>query len=199
MTKPMGVSLIVALLLVAGVEAADSAGGGELRPDCNEPAYGTPPCQPCGKMKTCKVIVYDEQERTFYRPVYKEKVEERIIETMEYVEETRYRCQPCTVWQPKPPCGDSCTPVAEACEPADCCAPQKPCEMVPIQILKKVPYTVVVPKHFQKTKKVPRTVVTMEPYTVTVCIPRVEYRQVPVCSAPCCGKPKRCTPGCSEH
>ena len=192
MKKFVAVSVIAVILLV-GTGVGNAADEGTVRPDCNEPDCGPPPCQPCVKMKICRVVVYDEQERTFYRPVYTEKVEERIIDAVEYVEETRYRCKPCTVLQPKPSCCAVCAPAEGAC---GTCAPAKPCEMVEVQILRKVPYTVVVPKNVQKTKKVPRTVVTMEPYTVTVCIPRVAYMQVPVCSPPCCGKQRCGKPAC---
>ncbi len=183
MNKFVAVSAIAAILLV-GTGVGNAGDEGMMPPDC-----GPPVCQPCVKTKLCKVIVYDEQERTFYRPVYTEKVEEKTFKAVEYVEETRYRCKPCTVLQPK----QSCCETEEAC---GACAPAKPCKMVEVQILKKVPYTVVVAKCVQKTKKVPRTVLTMEPYTVTVCIPRVVYKQVPVCSPPCCGKQRCGKPAC---
>ncbi len=187
MNKFVAVSAIAAILLV-GTGVGNAGDDDMMRPDC-----GPPVCQPCVKMKTCRVVIYEEEERTCYRPVYTEKIEKRILNVVEYVEETRYRCMPCTVLQPKQSCCAACTPVDEGC---GACAPAKPCEMVQVQILRKVPYTVVVPKSVQKIKEVPRTVVTMEPYTVTVCIPRVVYRQVPVCTPPCCGKPRCGKAGC---
>ncbi len=197
MNYSRGVSIVVALLLAVGAHVSEAGAGGVIRPGCKEPTCGQPKQPCCPRMKTCKETVYEEQERTYYKPVYTEVIDEKIIDTVQYVEETRYRCRPCTVWQPKPPepCG-ACTPV-KACGPSGCCAAEKPCGMVPVQIIKKVAYKVMVPKPVQKIEKVPRTVVTMEPYTVTICIPHVICTQVPVCTAePCCGQPKRCKSAC---
>ena len=166
MTRASIVVIAVPLLVAICVSAVCAEKGCGVGPACLK----TPSCGPCGK--PCQE--YDEEERTFYRPVYKEEMVERVINTVEYVEETRYRCRPCTVWQPKPPGG------CEPCEPVKGCGPTNPCELVPVQILRKVPYTVVVPKRVQKTEKVPRTVCTIEPYTVTVCIPRTVCQPVPV-------------------
>ncbi len=165
--------------ICASTACAES--GRAVESGCAKTPCGQTDCRCCKPVKTCKQIVYEEQQRTCYRPVFKEEMVERVVNSVEFVEETRYRCAPCTVWQPKPP--SECGP----CEPADCCGPKKPCEMVPVRILRKVAYTVVVPKCVQKTEKVPRTVVSMEPYTVTVCIPHVVCRPVPVCP---CGPPK---------
>jgi len=176
MTRAFMVAIAVTVIVVTVsasicASAACAGDGCVAEPQCSKARCSKAPscgscCKPCQE--------YDEEQRTFYRPVFKEEMVDRVVNTVEYVEETRYRCSPCTVWQPKPPTG--CTP----CEPVDGCGPKKPCEMVPVQILRKVPYTVVVPKCVQKTEKVPRTVCTMEPYTVTVCIPRAGCGQKPV-------------------
>jgi hypothetical protein len=195
--------LACATTAVAGEDCGCSSDG------CESGCCGVD-CCPCGQqlctvMKTCKETVYEEQEQVFYRPVFKEEIEEKIVNTVEYVEETRYRCCPCTIWQPKEDC---CCPTCDtgaACGGGCTCGPP-PMEMVPVEIIKKVPYTVVVPKQVQKTEKVPRTVVAMEPYTVTVCIPHEICKQVPVqvccpksccCGGECCGG-KCCDGGCCQ-
>ncbi|NQU23373.1 MAG: hypothetical protein HQ567_19000 [Candidatus Nealsonbacteria bacterium] len=165
MTRATIVAIAVGLLVAICGSAVCAEKGCGLKRACLK----TPSC-----CKTCQETDFDEEERTFYRPVYKEEMVEKVVNTVEYVEETRYRCRPCTVWQPKPTGG------CEPCEPVKGCGPAKPCEMVPVQILRKVPYTVVVKKCVQKTEKVPRTVCTMEPYTVIVCIPRAVCKPVPV-------------------
>lgn len=185
MKKSLSAAVIVALLLTVEAPPAGAGDDGPAPSGCAQKPCGAP------AMKTCKEIVFEEQQRTFYKPVYKEVMEERVINTVQFVEETRYRCQPCTIWQPKPAGG------CGSCGPADCCAPQKPCEMVPVQTYKKVAYKVMVQKPIQKKEPVPRTVVTMEPYTVTICIPHVICKQVPVCNPmPCRCKKKGCRGGC---
>jgi len=164
MTRASIVAIAGSLLVSICGSAVCAERGCAVEPGCLK----TPSCG-----KTCQE--YDEEQRTFYRPVYKEEMVEKVVNTVQYVEETRYRCRPCTVWQPKQTTG------CEPCEPVDGCGPKKPCEMVPVQILRKVPYTVVVQKCVPTTEKVPRTVCTMEPYTVTVCIPRAGCGPVPTC------------------
>jgi len=209
MTRFSAASVIAAFLLMVGVNTADARYCGALRHGCCKPSCCQPTC--CYTvMKMCKETVYDEEERTLYRTVYKEVMDERIIDAVEYVEETRYRCRPCTTWQPQAePCCESvdcCEPVescgpAKGCASGDCCEAAKPLKMVPVEFIKKVPYTVVVPKKVQKVKQVPRTVVTTEPYTVTVCIPRTVYKEVPVrvcCPIPRCKQPKCCGTACTS-
>jgi len=140
-------------------------------------------------MKTCCETVYEEEVRTFYKTVYEDVVDKVPVDAVRYVEETQYRCQPCTIWQPRPP--EACGPI-KACGPATCCAPSSCCDMVPTQILRKVPYTTYRPEHYQKIEERPRVASKQVPYTITVCVPKVIYKQVPVtvcCPVPCCGKP----------
>jgi len=140
-------------------------------------------------MKTCCETVYTEEERTFYKTVYEDVVDKVPVDAVRYVEEIQYRCQPCTIWQPRPP--EACGPI-KACAPASCCAPSSPCEMVATQVLRKVPYTTYRPEHFQKIEERPRVVSKQVPYTITVCVPKVIYKQIPVtvcCPVPCCGRP----------
>jgi hypothetical protein len=193
----VAIAALMVLLGAATVRAGDDCG-------CSNDCCKTTCCKPgqkvCTVMKICKETVYEEQERTFYRQVFKEEMQDRTINTMEYVEETRYRCQPCTIWQPKADCCPACDAGSD-CVSACGCVPPKPVEMVQVEIIKKVPYTVVVPKCVQKVEKVPRTVTTMEPYTVTVCIPHVVYTQVPVevcCPASCCCGKKDCQGCCCQ-
>jgi hypothetical protein len=187
-------AMIAALLLLL---AAGTARGGDdcaCSTDCCNATCCPPGQKPCTVMKTCKETVYDYEEQTFYRQVFKEEMEDKITHTVEYVEETRYRCCPCTIWQPKEDCCPECN--LDTC----CCVPPKPVEMVPVEILRQVPYTVVVPKCVEKVEKVPRTVTTWEPYTVTICIPHVICKQVAVevcCPECCCGK-KDCKSCCCK-
>ena len=144
-------------------------------------------------MKTCCETVYEEVEQTCYKTVFEEVVEKVPVEAVKYVEGTAYRCAPCTVMQPCQP--QPCGP-AKTCAPSACAQPAPCNELVPVQVLRKVPYTTATPQPYQKIEERKRVVEKQVPYTITVCVPKVVYKQVPVticCPVPpCCAKPSNC-------
>jgi hypothetical protein len=158
------------------------------------------PCTCCQQqcftvMKRCKEIVYEEKECTAYQTVYEEVVEKQTVEAVKFVEETQYRCQPTTVMQP---CESTACAAAKCGQQPECCPPAKTCEMVPVQVLKKVPYTAVREVRYEKTEEKPKVLTKQVPYTFTCCVPKVVYKEVPVqvcCPMPCCC---RCTCGASN-
>jgi hypothetical protein len=189
-------SLVITMFLACGVgSVADACYCGAARqracrPDkcCTVAASCCAP-QTCTVMVTRREVVYEEVQQTCYKTVYEEVVEKVTVDAVRYVEGTAYRCAPCTVMQPCPP--QACAP-AKSCESA-CSPPSSCCDMVPVQVLRKVPYTTARPESYQKVEARPRVVVKQVPYTITVCVPKVVYRQVPVtvcCPVPdCCAKP----------
>ena len=193
-------SLVAVLFLLSGVGSVAEACY------CGAARYGlcrrsccctvaTSPCaqQCCTVMRTCQEVVYDEVQQTCYKTVYEEVVEKVTIDAVKYVEERAYHCVPCTIMQPRPP--QACVPV-KSCAPAACSQPGSCCDMVPVQVLRKVPYTTARPVSYQKTEDRPRVVVKQVPYTITICVPRVVCKQVPVticCPIPsCCSQPSCC-------
>ena len=192
----LGLLSMVAVAAVATPERASASYCGAGRIHCCRCCTCCCCMQCCTVMKTCQEVVYEEQEQTFYKTVYEDVVEEKKVPCVKYVEETQYHCVPCTVMQPRPPA---------------ICAPVKPCgpcateEMCPVQICRKVPYTVYRAVCAEQPVKVSRVVAKQVPYTLTICIPRVVTRQVPVqvcCPVPCCCKPckeKCCEPSCSAE
>ena len=176
---------IASVLLVIGAIAAEQTCLAACHGQCGKQpcvcAREGPCCPPCcAPTKPC--IQYEEKEVTAYKTVYEEVVEKVPVPAVRYVEATEYRCVPVTVMQPKP---------AAACEPAKACAPCNPCgpavcgEMVPVQILKKVPYTVFREEQYQKIEERPRVVVKQVPYTFIQCVPKV----TPCEPAAACEKP----------
>jgi hypothetical protein len=189
------VPLVVTMFLVCGIASvADACYCGAARYGlCGRThccTAATPCCAPetCTVMMTCREVVYDEVQQTCYKTVYEEVVDKVTVNAVRYVEGTAYRCAPCTVMQPRQP--QACGPTA-ACVPA-CGQPSPCCDMVPVEVLRKVPYTTMNPEPFQKVEERPRVVAKQVPYTITVCVPRVVYKQVPVnvcCPTPsCCAK-----------
>jgi hypothetical protein len=183
--------LVVTMFLACGVgSVADACYCGAARyrhcrqTDC---CTATPCCeqQSCTVMVTCREVVYEEVQQTCYKTVYEEVMEKVTVNAVRYVEAAAYRCAPCTVLQPRPP--QTCGPV-NTCVPA-CSQPSSCCDMVPVQVLRKVPYTTARPESYQKVEERPRVVAKQVPYTITVCVPKVVCRQVPVtvcCPLPCC-------------
>ena len=149
--------------------------------------------QCCTVMKMCKEIVYEDKPCTQYRTVFEEVVEKVPVDAVKYVEETAYRCAPCTIYQPKQPATGPCAPAA-------CASPCTCAETTPTQVLRKVPYTVMRPVSYQKMEERKRVVSKQVPYTITLCVPKEVYREVPVtvcCPVPCCRTCKPCAPtGC---
>ena len=190
--------LVVAVFLVCGIgSVADACYCGAARYRCCRQACCCTPCcsQPCCTvtvMRTCQEVVYDEVEQTCYKTVYEEVVENVPVDAVRYVEGTAYRCAPCTVMQPCSPqaCGPAKTCAPAASQPAPCC------DMVPVQVLRKVSYPTATPQHYQKMEERKRVVAKQVPYKITVCVPKVVYRQVPVticCPLPsCCAMPSDC-------
>jgi hypothetical protein len=188
--------LVAALLLLFGTSSiADACYCGAARHRLCRQVQCCTAAAPCGEqqcytiMRTCQVVVYDEVQQTCYKTVYEEVKEKVTVEGVKYVEGIDYHCVPCTIMQPRPP--QACGPAA--CPPAACSQPSSCCDMVPVQVLRKVPYTTVRPEKFQKIEERPRVVVKQVPYTITVCVPKVVCQQVPVTICcpipPCCAKP----------
>ncbi len=143
------------------------------------------PTQPCPR------IEYEEKECTAYKTVFEEVVDKVSVDAVKFVEETEYRCVPVTVMQPPPL--PACEP-AQACASCNTCAPATCCDLVPVQVLKKVPFTVLREVHYQKVEERPRVVVKQVPYTFTQCVPKVVCEPcgpVSACDKPaCCDSPK---------
>jgi hypothetical protein len=199
MQSLMRVPLVVTLLLCGISNVADACYCGAARyclcRRVRRPATAAPCCaKQCHTvMKTCCEVVYEEVERTLYKPEYQEVVEKVPVDAVRYVEGTAYRCASRTVWQPGQP--QPCGP-AKTCAPAACGQPSSGCGMVPVQVLRKVPYTTARAEHYQKIEERRRVVVRQVPYTITLCVPKVVRKQVPVtvcCPMPCCcDKPSCC-------
>ena len=195
------VPLLAALFLALGVASvADACYHGAARyrrcrraPCCTVAASCCCDQQCYTVMKTCREVIYEEVEQTYYKTVYEEVVEKVPVEAVRYVEGTAYRCAPCTIWQPRPPRPCELT---DACTPAACAEPGPCMEMASVQVLRKVPYTTARPEHYQKMEERRRVVAKQVPYTITLCVPKVVCKQVPVticCPMPCCcDKPSCC-------
>jgi hypothetical protein len=185
--------LIASLFLCLGLGSVADAGycGAARHRHCRRVCCAAPCCtqQTCTVMKTVCEVVYDEVPQTCYKTVYEEVVEKVTVNAVRYVEGTAYRCAPCTIYQPRQP--QACAP-EKACAPAACAQPGSCCDMVPVQVLRKVPYTTAQPEQYQKIEERPRVVTKQVPYTITLCVPRVVTKQVPVtvcCPVPpCCAK-----------
>jgi hypothetical protein len=198
MKKLSTLLMLAAVLWLAGIGAADACCCGVARHCCRKVC-----CSPCQMqtftvMKTCAKTVYEEKECTFYKTVYEQVVDKKSVPTTKFVEDTAYRCAPFTGFVPKP--AAACEPAKPPCAPAQCGAPCN--EMMPVQCLRKVPYTTFKEVAAEKMEEVPRVVEKQVPYTVVCCIPKIVYEQVPVticCPVPCCTK-SPCAPanGCHE-
>lgn len=192
-------SILSLILMLLSTSAAEACCCGIARLRCRQICC-PPPCQMqyFTVMKTCIKTVYEEKECTFYKTVYEEVVENKTIPTTKFVEDKAYRCAPFTGLVPKP--AAACEPAKPACEPAGCGAPCN--EMMPVQCLRKVPYTTFKEVPAEKTEAVRRVVEKQVPYTVICCIPKTVCEQVPVticCPVPCCSKaPCAAAKGCSE-
>jgi hypothetical protein len=147
---------------------------------CARPCESCPAC--CAPSKPC--VQYEEKEVTAYKTVFEEVVDKVPVEAVKYVEETAYRCVPATVMQPPP--APACAP-AKACAPCNTCGPATCAELVPVQVLKKVPYTVFREVRYQKIEEHPRVVVKQVPYTFIQCVPKTVCEACGPAAA--CGKP----------
>jgi hypothetical protein len=188
MRKLFVIAFVAALLPMFATVTADACYCGAARHRCckQTSCCPTPCCAPatCG----CQEVIYEEKEMTLYKTVYEEVMDKVVVDAVKYVEETEYRCCKCTVMQPKP--ANPCEP-AKTCAPAACGPCAAPCtEMVPVEILRKVPHTVYRPVCYQKVEERPRVVVKQVPYTVTICVPKAVSKPIPVCAP----VPKACAP-----
>jgi len=129
-----------------------------------------PKCCPCVVTRVVKEVVYDEYERTEYKTIFEEVMEEEEICAVRYVEETEYRPGVCVP--------------AKRCPPSPCA----PCGVQPEPCIRKAPHTVYRAVCEKKTVEVPRIVERRVPYTVTCLKPRIIYKevQVTVCCPKCC-------------
>jgi hypothetical protein len=192
---------IGAALLAVGVSTADACYCGANRCRIRHCACRCQAATCCQMqcftvMKTCQEVTYEERQCTQYKTVYEEVIDKRVVDAVKYVEDTEYRCVPCTICQPRQPA---------ICEPAKTCAPAASCESTcceKVQVLRKAPITVYRPVTYQKVEETPRVVTKQVPYTITLCEPKVVYKQVPVticCPVPCCCKPSCAAPsGCGQ-
>ena len=176
--------VVASVVIVIGAITADVACFGACRGQCGKSPCvckcdSCPPC--CAPSKPC--IQYEEKEVTAYKTVFEEVIEKVQVPAVKYVEETAYRCVPVTVMQPRPTA--ACEP-AKACAPCNTCAPATCGDLVPVQVLKKAPYTVFREVHYQKTEERPRVVVKQVPYTFIQCVPKVVCE--PCCPASTCDK-----------
>ena len=200
------------MLATLGAGTADASYCGVLRFPCCRPASCCPTAcgQCCTVMKTCQETVYEEYEVTAYKTVYEEVIEKKTVPAVKYVEQTAYRYRKCAIAEPQPCEGcasgaapQSCAPAAasapaETCGPAQTCGPA-PCSAAPVECIRKVPYTALVPVEYQKVIERPRVVAKQVPYTIVCCKPKIVYKQVPVqvcCPMPCCEKPTCAQGGC---
>jgi hypothetical protein len=198
MRKMSTLLMLAAALWLVGISTADACCCGVARLCCRKVC-----CCPCQMqtftvMKTCAKTVYEEKECTFYKTVYEQVVDKKTVPATKFVEDVAYRCAPFTGFVPKP--AAACEPAKPPCAPAQCGAPCN--EMMPVQCLRKVPYTTFKEVAAEKVEEVPRIVEKQVPYTVVCCIPKTVYEQVPVticCPVPCCAK-QPCAPakGCHE-
>jgi hypothetical protein len=156
-----GMFVALAACWTIGIASAQAA-------DC-----GAPPCcaQARTVMKTCQEVVYEEQQQTFYKTVYEDVVETKMVPCVKYVEDIEYRCVPCTMMQPKPP---------SSCAPVNPCGPCAAESLAPVTVCRKVPVKVYRPVDAEQPVPHKTVVAKQVPYTVTVCIPKIVTKQVPV-------------------
>jgi hypothetical protein len=164
----------------------EDQGHWEERP-CESACAPVKPCDPCAKVKTCKVwvpnIVEKEVEVTCMKPTWVEepceyqvtvcKPETRTCteRVCEYKQEVRTREVRYCAYVPKK-IVKRCPVTTYRCEP----------------IQKTICYTAMVPYEVEKT--VPVTVCKMVPKTIKVAVPVC-------CPEPCCPSRRCCKPGCS--
>jgi len=157
------------------------------RSSCCTPSY-------CTVMKTVQETVYDERTMDVYHVEYGEVKDKVKIPVVKYKEGTAYRCCCVTVLQ-LPPLSN-CPPVKTCAPAADCtnsnCGSGGCPELVPVQVLKKCPYTTM--HEVIEEEEIERTRLTCKliKEEIMVCVPRVVCKQVPVqvcCPTPCC---RRC-------
>jgi hypothetical protein len=199
MRKLPTIFLVAAMLWIFGIATANACQCGVARLCCRRACCCPVTCQmqTFTVMKTCQKTVYEEKECTFYKTVYEQVVDKKTVPVTKYVEDTAYRCAPFTGMVPKP--AAACEPAKPPCAPAQCGAPCN--EMMPVQCLRKVPYTTFKEVAAEKVEEAPRIVEKQVPYTVVCCIPKTVCVQVPVticCPVPCCTKPCAPAKGCSE-
>ena len=192
-------SLVAAMLAMIGVSTADACYCGVLRFPCCRPASCCPTAcgQCCTVMKTCQETVYEEYEVTAYKTVYEEVIDKKTVPAVRYEEQTAYRYRKCAIAEPQPCEGCASCAAPQSCAPAESCGPA-PCCAAPVECIRKVPYTALVPVEYEKVIERPRVVAKQVPYTIICCKPKVVYKQVPVrvcCPMPCCERPTCCASG----
>ncbi len=100
----LGVPLFAVILLVVMMDTAQAGYCGAARyrscASAAKPRYA--PCkQQCHTvMRTCKEVVYEKQNYTCYKTVYEPVCENRTINCVKYVRETKYRDCCYTVCKP---------------------------------------------------------------------------------------------------
>jgi hypothetical protein len=142
-------------------------------------------------MTTVQETVYEERPMVVYHVEYGEVEDKVKIPVVKYKEDTAYRCSCVTVLQLPPPSNcppvNSCAPAAD-CTAGNCGAAGCP-ELVPVQVLKKCPYTTVREVAGEEEIKRPRLTCKLVKEEIMTCVPHVVCKQVPVqvcCPTPCC-------------
>jgi hypothetical protein len=156
MRRLLAVTMVASVLYLLGAVTANACHCGTARHCCCPP-----PC--CTATPECQDVAYEEKQITCYKTVYEEVMEKVVVDAVKYVEDTEYRDVVCTVCQP---CASN------PCEQVKTCAPATCAPTTQVQCIRKAPYTVCRPVHYQKTVERPRVVVKQVPYTITCRIPK---------------------------
>ena len=89
----LGMAMAAALLTAVNATVADAAYCGAGRHCCSGSCCEAACCPQtcCTVMRTCRQVVYDQQQITCYRTCYEPVCEQKTVDCVRYVPETRYR------------------------------------------------------------------------------------------------------------
>jgi hypothetical protein len=106
MKRLLGVPLIATVLLVIAASSAEASYCGAVRHllcgrACCETGCAAPCAMQCSTvMKTCKQIVYEQQQYTCYKTCWERVCEQKVVNCVKYVPQTCYREVSYTVCKP---------------------------------------------------------------------------------------------------
>jgi hypothetical protein len=183
----LGISLVAAVVAMAGANTADASYCGAARYRCCKPTCCQGDCasckqQCCTVMKICEEVTYEEKPMTVYETAYEDVPVKKTVDTTKFVDDKEPRIVSIPICQTKEtPCPQSC------CDP--CAAPKSCVQQVTVPCLQRVPVPVVRGVPAKEEVESTRIVEKKTPKTVICLIPHVKRVEVPVqvcCPMPCC-------------
>jgi hypothetical protein len=200
MNKLFGV-LVLAVVFSAGIASnAQACHCGMARRACcyESTSCCEAPVQYCTVMKTCREVVYQQQQHTCYRTCYDAVCEQKTVTAVRYVPETHYRqcvetyCRPVYETAEREVCYTVCQPVTEmrtvrVCsghwetQPVPTCAPAActPCGPAAAVQTCQVWKPEIIEKQVPCTRYVPQTMTKKVPYTTCRMVTEQRTHQVP--------------------